>query len=81
MSTLLIMIRQIKTHYSKVIGNETIKRQVIELGGEGEREAGLWTEAVLAVPAIFVGYHQGYGWLCGEDILQSHHNQAGQAHA
>lgn len=37
---LLINMRQIKTHYSKVIGNEIIIRQVIELGVKMKLEEG-----------------------------------------
>lgn len=40
MTVLLINMRQIKTHYSKVIGNEIIVRQVIELGVKTKLEEG-----------------------------------------
>lgn len=40
MSVFLINVTQIKTHYSKVIGNEIIIRQVIELGVKMKLEEG-----------------------------------------
>lgn len=40
MRVFLINVRQIKTHYSKVIGNEIIIRQVIELGVKMKLEEG-----------------------------------------
>lgn len=37
---LLINMRQIKTHHSKVIGNEVVIRHVIELGVKRRKEPG-----------------------------------------
>lgn len=56
---LLINVRQIKTHYSKVIGNEIIIRHVIELGVETKLEEGQRDRP--AVPAIFCQGQQGAG--------------------
>lgn len=49
---LLINMRQIKAHYNKVIGNEIIVRQVIELGVKTKLEEGQRDGASCSLPCF-----------------------------
>lgn len=71
MTMLLINMRQIKTHYSKVIGNEIIIRQVIELGVKTKLEEGQG-DCASCFCHILAGMEVGVWGLCSEDMLQGH---------
>ena len=66
---LLINMRQIKAHYNKVIGNEIIIRQVIELGVKTKLEEGQRDGASCSCP-VLAGMEPGVWELCNEDTLQ-----------
>lgn len=63
---LLINTRQIKTHYSKVIGNEVIIRHVIELGVK-RKEPGQGHSQLLRDSSVGMG---GRCWALGEEALR-----------
>lgn len=62
MTMLLINTRQIKAHYNKVIGNEIIIRQVIELGVKTKLEEGQRDGASCSCP-VLAGMEPGVGTL------------------
>ena len=66
---LLINMRQIKTHYNKVIGNEIIIRQVIELGVKTKLEEGQRDTASRSC-RVLAGTEGGVWGLCREDMRQ-----------
>lgn len=61
-------MRQIKTNYSKVIGNKIIIRQVIELGVKMKLEEGQGDHTSCSYP-ILAGTEGGMSGLCSEDML------------
>lgn len=65
MRVFLINVRQIKTHYSKVIGNEIIIRQVIELGVKMKLEEGQGDHA-----SCFCHFLGRGGWGSGGPALR-----------
>lgn len=71
MTMLLINMREIKTHYSKVIGNEIIVREVIELKVKTKLEEGQGVGASCSWH-LLAGTEGGVCGLCSEDMLLWH---------
>ena len=71
MTMILINTRQSKAHYNKVIGSETIIRQVTELVVKMKLEEGQRDGARCSCP-VLAGMEPGVWELCSEDTLQWH---------
>lgn len=69
-------MRQIKTHYSKVIGNEIIIRQVIELGVKMKLEEGQGDHTSCSYP-VLAGIEGGTSGLCSGDCCSHTPRQPG----